>query len=537
LRKRNFLGVFIAVAMVASMMLTTVSSAFAADQISLSVSPDKTTASVGDTVTYTYLMANNSTENITNLTLSDNRLGPISLPSAILLPGENITATGSYIVTIADLPGPLGNIAEVSGTLAAGDNIATVASASVAVNPLNPGVMITKSADVSSAVVGDNITYTYIITNSGSSALTGLVLTDSKLGAVPLLTTSLLAGSNINTIRKYTVEESDLPGPLTNTATVVAADPSGATVTATSSQVSVELVSALPASSISIVKNADLSSASIGDNITYTYSIANTGSTKLTGLVLVDSKLGAITLSSNSLDAGGNTAVTQIYKVVASDLPGPLTNTATVNGIDPSGKAVSATSGAVSVLLTPTRTARNAIRVIKKADKLFAQVGDNITYTYTIKNMSQAVLTGLVLTDSKLGAIALSTTSLNAGESTSATRVYMVVKADLPGPLVNTAKVTAVNSAGAAITAVSNKVTVKLIRNWFRNREGDDRTKSEILKDRGVPGKGIDNAPGLQKFFNFWSNAFKNNGDNDRDDKGPKGKNNSNGRGGDKHDN
>jgi len=34
-------------------------------------------------------------------------------------------------------------------------------------------------------------------------------------------------------------------------------------------------------------------------------------------------------------------------------------------------------------------------------------------------------------------------------------------------------------------------------------------TKAEILKEKGVPGKGIDNAPGLQKFFNNFSKAIE----------------------------
>ena len=34
-------------------------------------------------------------------------------------------------------------------------------------------------------------------------------------------------------------------------------------------------------------------------------------------------------------------------------------------------------------------------------------------------------------------------------------------------------------------------------------------TKAEILKEKGVPGKGIDKAPGLQKFFNAFSRAME----------------------------
>lgn len=41
----------------------------------------------------------------------------------------------------------------------------------------------------------------------------------------------------------------------------------------------------------------------------------------------------------------------------------------------------------------------------------------------------------------------------------------------------------------------------------FGNTDNTTMTKAEILKERGVPGKGIDKAPGLQKPFNPKSRA------------------------------
>lgn len=39
--------------------------------------------------------------------------------------------------------------------------------------------------------------------------------------------------------------------------------------------------------------------------------------------------------------------------------------------------------------------------------------------------------------------------------------------------------------------------------------DNETMTKAEILKEQGVPGKGIDRAPGLRKFFNSFSKAME----------------------------
>jgi uncharacterized repeat protein (TIGR01451 family) len=507
LKRLNVWTVAVAVVMAACLILGSASAAFAADPMTLSVSPDKTAVSVGDTVTYTYVITNNSTDNITNLVLSDNKVGSVTLSSTNLNPGENVTATKSYVVIAGDLPGPINNTATAAGIVGAADNITATGSAVVTVNPLNAQVQVVKAADRTSAAAGDNITYNYQITNSGNAALTGLSLTDSKLGAIALSATSLAVGENVTAARKYTVVAGDFPGPLTNTANVTAISPTGATITAASNLVSV----ALTTSSIGIVKSADKSSAAVGDNITYTYTITNTGNTVLNTIVVADSKLGGIAIGVASLAAGENTTANMTYTVISSDLPGPLTNTANVTANASSGTAVTATSNEVSITLTSPEPENSTIAIVKSADRAAAVVGDSIKYTFTITNTGDTALTGLVLTDSKLGAVALSVISLAAGSNTVASMSYKVVDSDLPGPLSNTATVTAVAPSGTTVTATSGIVSVKL------TSEKEGRTKSEVLKDRGVPGKGIDNAPGLQKPFNPKSQAFENAGQKDED--------------------
>jgi hypothetical protein len=79
---------------------------------------------------------------------------------------------------------------------------------------------IEKTADVAAAVVGDNITYRYVVTNIGNVSLNSIVLTDDKLGSISLGSSTLAPGISNSGVAEYTVVSSDLPGPLQNTAQV-----------------------------------------------------------------------------------------------------------------------------------------------------------------------------------------------------------------------------------------------------------------------------------------------------------------------------
>ncbi|MFA5078188.1 MAG: hypothetical protein WC541_01730, partial [Dehalococcoidia bacterium] len=148
------------------------------------------------------------------------------------------------------------------------------------------------------------------------------------------------------------------------------------------------------------------------------------------------------------------------------------------------------------------------------------------TYSYTITNSEQAAVDNITLTDSRLGAVSLSTTALDSGSSLTASRVYTVLSSDLPGPLVNGATATATSSAGTQVTATSAEVSVSLAT-WIE----DILTKAGILKSRGVPGKGIDHAPGLQKPFNPNSQMGGTNSSAAGDDANDQGNGNGNGNG------
>ncbi|MDQ1262019.1 MAG: hypothetical protein QG575_1200, partial [Euryarchaeota archaeon] len=77
---------------------------------------------------------------------------------------------------------------------------------------------------------------------------------------------------------------------------------------------------------LELVKTPSPTSASVGEAVTYTYTIRNTGTIGINALKLKDDKLGDLTIASDSLLPNEETTATSIYTIKESDLPGPLNN-------------------------------------------------------------------------------------------------------------------------------------------------------------------------------------------------------------------
>ena len=80
---------------------------------------------------------------------------------------------------------------------------------------------------------GTVITYTYVVKNSGDVSLTAIGLTDSRLGAANLSSTSLAPGAVATGSNTYVVAAGDLPGPLSNVATAIGTSPTNGSVQGT----------------------------------------------------------------------------------------------------------------------------------------------------------------------------------------------------------------------------------------------------------------------------------------------------------------
>jgi len=109
------------------------------------------------------------------------------------------------------------------------------------------------------------------------------------------------------------------------------------------------VVEPVPEAALSVTKIADPTSAGIGDTITYSYEVENTGDVTLTLVSATDDKLGAVTLDKTTLAPGETTTGTLTYDVVEGDLPGPIVNTVDAEGTYDVTKVVDSDNASVTL--------------------------------------------------------------------------------------------------------------------------------------------------------------------------------------------
>ncbi len=389
-------------------------------------------------------MTNIGNVTLTSVTLTDDKLGEINLEKTSLNPGASTTGSATHLVTEDDLPGPLINTATAQGIppTGAADQVTGIDSVSVTLTS-NPDIEVIKEASTATANVGDTITYDYTVTNTGDVSLHSVTLTDDLLGQIALGKTTLAPGESTTGSYTHLVTEDDLPGPIFNVVTAKGTPPAGPNV----ADLDLAFVVLTSGPAINLVKEASVTAAGVGETITYDYTVINTGDVTLNSITLTDDMLGSISLEATTLAPGESTSGLATHLVAEDDLPGPLVNTATVQGIPPTGvtdQVTDTVSASVDLLSNPD------IAVSKEASTATANVGETITYDYTVTNTGDVTLDPVTLTDDILGEISLGTTTLAPGESTTGSATHQVSNDDLPGPLVNVATARGVPPTGAA---------------------------------------------------------------------------------------
>jgi uncharacterized repeat protein (TIGR01451 family) len=292
---------------------------------------DVNTAEIGQVVTYTYQVTNSGNITLTNITAYDNKLGVIPFQLSSLDPKQGTVTTLTYTVQITDLPGPLINIGMVAGTAVIQPwQVASATTQETIYLSNEPSISVTKSANVKTVEVGQTITYTYQTTNSGNALLTTISGNDDRLGPISFSPNILEPTQSAIGILTYTVQPTDLPGPLTNTVTV-----SGITTSEPITSVSAsaaETVNLTSTPALGVTKQANVNTAQVGQTITYTYRVTNTGNITLTAITANDDMLGPVPFTPDTLAPTHGTSARLTYTIQLTDLPGHLTNTVTVSG-------------------------------------------------------------------------------------------------------------------------------------------------------------------------------------------------------------
>jgi uncharacterized repeat protein (TIGR01451 family)/LPXTG-motif cell wall-anchored protein len=349
----------------------------------------------------------------------------------------------------------------------------------------DPSITVAKSVDPNEAKVGDQVTYTYVVTNTGNVTLTRINLTDDKLGDIDLDEgeTTLEPGESFTKTVLWTValgpapmvlQENNKPDDtITNTATVTGYYGKISVSHQDTAELRIidESEEPDPDPSITVAKSVDPNEAKVGDQVTYTYVVTNTGNVTLTRINLTDDKLGDIDLEEGetTLEPGESFTKTVLWTVALGPVPmvlqennepdDTITNTATVTGYYGEISVSHQDTAELRIIEESGEPQEPWLKLTKTVSPTRIRVGGTVKYTYTIKNNNDVEITGLTLFDDKLGEIELDTTVIAPGEIVTAEVEY---KTKSVGVLKNTAivegwygEVKVTDEASVSITVIS----------------------------------------------------------------------------------
>jgi uncharacterized repeat protein (TIGR01451 family) len=347
-----------------------------------------------------------------------------------LAPNKSMTCQANYLTTQADVDaGAVRNKATAVGQPPSGDAVTAADEASVPATR-SPRISLVKTATPPGfAAAGNLITYRYLVRNTGNVTLDPVTVTDSRLGTVTSCPESTLPPRGLMICEVgYRIRQVDVDrGFVANTATATGQPPPGAGPPVTDRSAAIVRLSHAPA--IGLAKQADISSFDApGTRIHYTFTVSNAGNVTLHLIRLTDNRLGQISCPRTSLAVGGSMTCTATYTTTQADLDtGQITNTATVSGLSPHGRRVTAQDG-----FTLTAEQNPAIRVRKTASPAsFTAAGTRLRYGYRVTNTGNVTLNPVTLVDNRLGPVNCPAGSLAPGASMTCTATATTTQAEL----------------------------------------------------------------------------------------------------------
>lgn len=200
-----------------------------------------------------------------------------------------------------------------------------------------------------------------------------------------------------------------------------------------------------------------------GEIINYEFTVTNSGNVTLDNLRITDpgADIGSIRPATLSLSPGSSATATATHTLTQAEInSGSFSNQAAVAGTDPAGNPV--TDPASDDPNTPAPddptvsvfNPQAAITLVKSATP--AADGDQILYSFSIRNTGDLTLYSIQLSDIRLGLNKTLQTTLAPGETISDSFVYNITQADRNmGSVTNTALVTGQTPSATQISDIS----------------------------------------------------------------------------------
>ncbi|MEP5631152.1 MAG: hypothetical protein ABJP79_04665 [Tateyamaria sp.] len=454
------------------------------DQVSAQIAPTfmptiglvkaATTASVGETtdsISYTFEVTNTGD---TTLILPDNAISitdPLlsavadcSAQPASFAPGDSFECVGARNgVTQIELDaGQVDNAATAAFDFTNnGTTIAITSNESTATVPViaDPEMVFTKSGPPQFDAFNQSLTYTFEVENTGNVTLSEVSVTDPLIPGLVCTLTDVAPGATDSCTGSYSVTQPNVDAEvINNTATATAIPTQGPQLSETASAV-VPIDPTVPSMTASLTKQASTPTfTAVNEQITYTMSVANTGTQTLSDLVVTDVLDPAFSCDIATLAPGAtDTTCVFVHSVTQADIDaGEVVNVATLASPEIT------TQTATETVTGPARTATYEFE--KQVSGNYTAENDVVSYTFRVENTGNVTLSNLVVTDPFFGApINCTIPSLAPGavDSTTCVADYTIIQADVDaGSITNTADITVDAPAGVTDPADQDSTAV-----------------------------------------------------------------------------
>jgi uncharacterized repeat protein (TIGR01451 family) len=454
--------------------------------LALAKAVSNATPNVGDTITFIVTLTNIGPDAATGVTINDLLPAGLDFVSATPSVGAYDEFLGQWFVgTIAGNATATLTISALVVSETAQTNTAAVGtadqfdpntandSASVTETPQQADLAVTKVVSNATPNVGDTITFTITVANTGPNAATGVTVTDPLPAGVSFVSDNPSQGAYDDLTGVWTVgtvapgatptltitATVNSPSQIVNTATIDGdqfdPNPSNNTVSTTADPQSAELA---------LAKSVSDATPNVSDQITFTVTLTNTGPNTATGVQVTDLLPAGVTFvsatpSQGTYTPGGGiwtvgtvtTGTPQTLSIVVTvDSAAAQTNTATIADAD-QFDPIDANNSA-----SATETPQQAdLSVSKTVDNPTPNVGDTINFTVTLSNSGPDAATNVELTDLLPTGLTLVLPTPSQGTYDPATGVWTVgdvattaaptliltARVDSPSPLTNTATI------------------------------------------------------------------------------------------------
>lgn len=478
-------------------------------------------AQIGETISYVFTVKNTGTTTLSNISIQDPLATVEGGPLASLAPGESnaTTFTATYAITQADIDlGFFVNQATVIGFDPGANSVSdlsddqTVLKDNPTVTPLarkelfaiiKTGIFRENDGDGISEV-GEFIDYTFTVTNLGETAIGDIVVSDPLLGGVISGPSSGDSNSNaildVNEVwtynATYTLTQLDIDEAAVVNQAILTGKTSGGTELKDISDDDSNSEDDPTVTPLNIENRIELTKigvfndengnglADAGESITYFFTVTNTGSRTVFNITVTDP---LVSVSGNPIDLNpgesNGTEFTATYIITQDDINlGSVTNQANVIGRIDDAVTVEDTSDDPNdptdndlngdgepddptVINLPQSPAIILTKSGAFADENgdgFSQIGETISYTFTVTNAGNVDLFEVSITDPivTVSGGPLATLAVGATDSSTFTAVYVLTQNDIDnGEVINQATANALTINQETVSDVSDDPT------------------------------------------------------------------------------